>query len=109
MKKFLAIIFILSFCLVGCNNENNNSQNVPEENISYNYTASRTTTSAENNLENKVKTTEPEIEKEPETDIASFSTKIYTPNDAARQNNIGITCSKLNGTIVKSRRNIFFL
>lgn len=113
MKKFLAIIFILSFCLVGCSSENNNSQNVPKENTSYNYTASRTTTSAENNLENKVKTTEPEIEKEPEpepeTDISSFSTKIYTPNDKARQNNIGITCSKLNGTIVKSRRNIFFL
>ena len=66
MKKFLAIIFILSFCLVGCSNENNNSQNVPEENTSYNYTASRTTTFDENNLENNVKTTEPEIAKEPE-------------------------------------------
>ena len=44
-----------------------------------------------------------------ETDISSFSTKIYTPNDESRQTNISLTCSKLNGTVVKSRRNIFFL
>ena len=118
MKKFLSIIYIifaLSFCLVGCSNENNNSQNLEDENTNNNFTASRVATSDENNLENNVKTTEPEIVKEPEpepkpeTDIASFSTKIYTPNDEARQNNIGITCSKLNGTIVKSRRNLFLL
>lgn len=111
MKKFISILLILSFCLVGCSNENNNSQNSIEENTNYNYTASRTSTPNENNSANNVVNVEAEKEPEPppETDISSFSTKIYTPNDSARQTNIGLTCSKLNGTIVKSRRNIFFL
>ena len=113
MKKILPIIFILSFCLLGCNSENDNSKNVPEENTSYNYTASRTATPNENNSINDIITTEPEVKTEPETkpemDLSYFSTKIYTPNDSARQNNIRLTCSKLNGTIIKPRRDIFFL
>lgn len=36
-----------------------------------------------------------------ETQIATFSTKIYS-QDSARQNNIKITCNTLNGTIVKN-------
>ena len=40
---------------------------------------------------------------EPKKDelISSFSTKIYT-KESERQNNISITCSKLNGTVVKN-------
>lgn len=109
MKKFISILLILSFCLVGCSNENTNSQNSIEENTNYNYTASRTSTPNENNSANNIVNVEIEKRPAPETDISSFSTKIYTPNDSARQTNIGLTCSKLNGTIVKSRRNIFFL
>lgn len=95
MKKFLILIIAVSFCLSGCGNNNDNSSTNPENN---NYTASRTS-SLEDNNQNK----------NAETELSSFSTKIYTPNDKARQNNIRITCSTLNETIVKSRRNILFL
>lgn len=89
MKFFLILIIAISFCLSGCNDSNNSkSQNIQEENTSYNYTASRTTT----------------IDEEPksssETDIATFSTKIYI-KESGRQHNISLTISKLNGTIVK--------
>lgn len=42
-----------------------------------------------------------------ETNIATFSTKIYT-KDSARQNNINITCSSLNDTIVKKGETFSF-
>lgn len=89
MKKFLITIIGICFCLSGCNNSQNNneSQHAQEENTSYNYTASRTT-----------------IDEDPqpisETDISSFSTKIYI-KESGRQHNISLTTSKLNGTIVK--------
>ena len=108
MKKFLVIIFILSFCLVGCSNNNdNNLQNTEGENTNYN--ASKTAATNEINNQNNITITESEVKESVETEISSFSTKIYTPNDKARQNNITLTCSKLNETIVKSRRNFFFL
>lgn len=107
MKKFLILILFFSFCLSGCSN--NNSVNTQETNNNYsvsralttdNTTNVNTTNTSENNKINNTNT---------ETEIASFSTKIYTPNDKARQNNIKLTCSNLNETIVKSRRNLFFL
>ncbi|MCI8637460.1 MAG: VanW family protein, partial [Clostridia bacterium] len=42
-----------------------------------------------------------------EEQIATFSTKIYS-NDAARQNNISITCNTLNDTIVKNGETFSF-
>ena len=42
-----------------------------------------------------------------ETEIASFSTKIYT-KDSERQNNISITCSTLNDTIVENGQTFSF-
>lgn len=97
MKKMIVALLVLCFCLTGCDN-NSNSQ--PKNN---NYTATRTEYI---NSSNEIYETPEEPQ---ETDISSFSTKIYTPNDEGRQTNIGLTCSKLNGTIVKSRRNFFFL
>lgn len=86
MKKILIMLITISFCLSGCNN--NESQNVHAENIPDNYNTSRTTS----------------IHEEPSTpseiDIANFSTKIYI-KDSGRQHNIGLTTSKLNGTIVE--------
>ena len=41
-----------------------------------------------------------QYEESKETDMSSVSTKIYSPNDEARQNNITITCSQLNGKII---------
>lgn len=96
MKIFLILIIAISFCLSGCNDKNNNGyQNTQEENNSYNYTASRTTA----------------IDEEPkpssETDIATFSTKIYI-KESGRQHNISLTTSKLNGTVVKSGETFSF-
>lgn len=42
-----------------------------------------------------------------ETELSSFSTTIYI-KEAARQNNVTITCSKLNDTIVKSGETFSF-
>lgn len=50
----------------------------------------------QNKNEAEVQTPPPEPAEE---EIASFSTKIYS-SDSARQNNINITCSTLNGTVV---------
>ena len=43
-----------------------------------------------------------------ETDLSSFSTKIYTPNDEARQTNITITCSKLNEKVINPKETFSF-
>ena len=98
MKKFLIIIVLTAFCLSGCGNNDKTSQNAQNENTT-NYSASKTSTSTNNDV---VVTRNPD-NINTETDIASFSTKIYTPNDEARMNNLRITCSKLDGTIVKPR------
>lgn len=73
------------------------------------YSASKTSTSTNSTNNTDVSTNDDVVvidkpdNTNTETDIASFSTKIYTPNDSARMNNLQITCSKLNGTIVKPR------
>ena len=104
MKKeltFILIILFLSILLTGCNNYNNQI----EKN---NYSTSRTSTT-NNNTDLNTNTNNNDNNTNSETYLSSFSTIIYTPNDEARQNNIRLTCSFLNNTIVKSRRNIFFL
>ena len=88
MKKFLFIfVFIfLCFILVGCgsnNTVNNNSIN----NLVY---------------ETEKLNTQPQEEV-----ISSFSTNILD-KDSGRQTNISITCSTLNGTIVKSGETFSF-
>ena len=101
MKKVLLISFSLLFCLTGCtnNNQNNNFSNYiatrteSEKSIKQNNKAGEKTSQEE---VSKQKTEEPPVE----TELSSFSTKIYTPNDSARQNNISITCSKLNGKVI---------
>ena len=109
MKKISLIIymFIIIIFLGACknNNETNNTiKNNAEENISYNYTASNVTSNTENNNVFEVN----RGETNPETELSSFSTKIYTPNDSGRQNNITLSCSKVNGTIVKSGETFSF-
>ena len=71
------------------NNTNNNSNNADD-----------TTAANENgNTTNNVNTEQPAPPTE--TTLSTFSTKIYT-KESARQNNINITCSSLNDTIVKN-------
>ena len=106
MKKFLIILLVLCFSLTGCNTNNHNQNN--------NYNASKInandTTNINNSETNNIRNNNSESfdTTDTETEIASFSTKIYTPNDEARQNNIRITCSKLNKTVVKSGETFSF-
>lgn len=92
MKKFLSIfIFIfLCFILVGCGS-NNSIDNTIINNTTNNFT-----------YETEKLSVEP-IEKT----IASFSTDILD-KDANRQTNISITCSVLNGTVVKASKTFSF-
>ena len=92
-------------------NESKNSSN--KENIILNESKNNTVniqnsnTSVTNNEESKNKTeisensSHNETEQKKEEEISSFTTKIYT-KDSARQNNVAITCSSLNGTIIKN-------
>ena len=105
MKKFLIIIVFFSFCLSGCGNNDNSIDNQEENNYTATRAASLDNTNETNTTTNSTYNNMPNAESE----LSSFSTKIYTPNDKARQNNIRITCSKLDGTVVKSRRDFFFL
>lgn len=114
MKKFLSLMIILAFCLVGCNDNNTeteNSYNVAK--ISTNNIETNNTVAEENVIEieksiNDDKNAE-EVDSTPssETDIASFSTKIVY-KDKNRDNNMSITCSALNGTVVKSGETFSF-
>ena len=106
MKFFLIILLVLCFSLTGCGN--NNSTDSQEETNS--YTASKITTT-NNTSDINATDNDSNIESNniainninTEIELSSFSTKIYTPNDEARQNNIKITCSKLDGSVVKAR------
>ena len=71
---------------VNTNTNSNNAKETTEEN-------ENGTTSKNTNNEQTAPPTE--------TTLATFSTKIYT-KESARQNNINITCSSLNDTIVKN-------
>ena len=77
---------------------------------STNSTSENTQNTTNNNnetpQENKDATSTPAPQTK-EEQIATFSTKIYS-NDAARQNNISITCNTLNDTIVKNGETFSF-
>ena len=107
MKYFLILLFLLCFCLTGCGN-NDSIDNSSKNN---NYTASRTTVTDDNTNSseiNNVVLTNSTNNINNETELSSFSTKIYTPDDESRQTNIRITCSKLNETVVKSGETFSF-
>ena len=110
-KKSIVLSVILVLAIIGADvffyfryNNFNNS----------NYDASKTSTNSNQNTnENSNQTENSEnsgantnvVEEKPkqpvETQISTFSTKIYT-KDSARQNNLQITCSTLNNTTVKA-------
>lgn len=99
MKKFLFIfVFIfLCFILVGCGSSNTITNTV------INNTSINENTSSGNLIYEAEK-----INIEPKEEIVtSFSTNILD-KDAGRQTNISITCSTLNGTIVKSGETFSF-
>ena len=95
MKKFLLNVFFIFLCfiLVGCSSNN-----------TINNTETNTYSHSSNNLsyETEKLTVEPK-----EVTIATFSTNILD-KDSGRQTNINITCSTLNGTIVKAGETFSF-
>lgn len=92
MKKISIILFLGLFVLSGCSLKNNTKSN-DYYNSTTNYNTSKTTT---NN--NFVFTPSPPSYTP--TEISTFSTKIYDKS-SGRQNNVQITISALNGTIVE--------
>ena len=126
-NKILIIVAIILMLCIGIGiyfffkNKNTNSSNYSAERTSTNQDFSANNTSVNNNIvsnsqinntenfeqnslmENKVNEQNNIQNIEPKKDelISSFSTKIYT-KESERQNNISITCSKLNGTVVKN-------
>lgn len=113
-KTWLVIIILISIGIGGFflfKNSNNtlneqnkeiSSKNNTNSENSNNYTSEKTSTSNETNKKSETKSS-----KNTETQISEFSTKIYT-KDNNRQNNIQITCSKLNNTDVKSGNTFSF-
>ena len=125
-KIWIIVAIILILCIgIGIyfffKNKNTNSSNYSAERTSTNQDFSANNTSVNNNIvsnsqinntenfeqnslmENKANEQNNIQNIEPKKDelISSFSTKIYT-KESERQNNISITCSKLNGTVVKN-------
>ena len=94
MKNFLFIFLVvsLSFVLVGCSSNNVVNNSTSSENTSTNNSF--------------YKTEKLYIEPKEET-VTSFSTNILD-KDSGRQTNISITCSVLNGTIVKAGETFSF-
>lgn len=87
-------------------NEQSNSENSINstdsiDNISNETTSSENNSSQNNNNNNVIEINKNDTETKPkvEQEISSFSTKIYNKENN-RQNNVSITCSILNGTIV---------
>lgn len=116
MKKILIVLIIVALIVGGglwwyfsSKNNNNTSQNnyqAEKSSANVNTTQNATNTNDNKNSTNTTNNTNtpnavtvPKVEKV-ETEISSFSTKIYN-KDAERQNNIAITCKALTSKEVQ--------
>ena len=108
-KKSIVLIVILVLAIIGAGiffyfrYTNSNSSNYEASKTSTNSNENTTQGKNDENANNsRTANTTNDSPKQPvETQISSFSTKIYT-KDSARQNNLQITCSTLNNTTVKA-------
>lgn len=118
MKKILIIVFIIIIAIFiyfyfSKSTNNSNTTNNSINNTSLNASKTSQVNTIENNnintLNNSINNTNNTSTNSSnvEEEISSFSTKIYT-KDSARQNNLSLTCSKLNGHIVKSSETFSF-
>lgn len=95
------------------NEETSNNTNYTNySNTNYNNSiTNKTENNTNNNFSNTTENNVNEIQQDPpqpkEEQIASFTTKIYN-KDTARQTNIELTCSSLNGTIIKNGNTFSF-
>jgi vancomycin resistance protein YoaR len=117
-KKNLLIIVLVIIVLIGIGvffyvknitfspNEKNYEASKTSTNNTSNQTENQENVSTTNEIKQGI--TESENASSPvEEQIATFTTKIYS-SDSARQNNISITCTALNGTIVKKDETFSF-
>lgn len=81
--------------------EINNSQNDSSTNGSNDVNNTTNNISDQDTSSNNASANPPATPQIKEEILATFSTKIYS-TDSSRQNNISITCSKLNGTTVRN-------
>ena len=90
----MIILPLMKLPIIHGSNETNQNSEAPSDNSSR-----AQNTSNENNSEQSASPIE--------TEIASFTTKIYT-KDSDRQNNISITCSSLNDTTIENGQTFSF-
>ena len=90
----MIILPLMKLPIIYGSNETNQNSEAPSDNSSRSQN-----TSNENNSEQSASPIE--------TEIASFTTKIYT-KDSDRQNNISITCSSLNDTTIENGQTFSF-
>ena len=112
MKNKYLIIIVLVLISLGVGiyflfNYFNQNNNQSSEYVANRTEASISNTTHENSSTNEENNKEQETTKEEtppvETELSSFSTIIYS-KDPARQNNVQITCSSLNDTIVENAK-----
>ena len=87
--------------------ENTATENVTQENTSNDTNTENNNASAYNGTQNTSSSNSNKTQTQAETEISSFRTKIYT-KDSDRQNNVSITCSHLNNTIVENGKTFSF-
>ena len=90
----MIILPLMKLPIIHGSNETNQNSEASSDNSSKSQN-----TSNENNSEQSASPIE--------TEIASFTTKIYT-KDSDRQNNISITCSSLNDTTIENGQTFSF-
>lgn len=103
-KFWIILILIFVLGLIGYfyltkNNNKNKSANYNTSKTSSSTNEINTKSNTDNNKNTTNTTNEAPKTQAKEELISSFSTKIYN-KESARQNNVNITCSKLNNTVV---------
>ena len=128
MKKYIFLIILVIASIIGfmyfyTRKNTTTKPNYNAERTSQNITNNTNTTenvineisnNTANNEENQTQKNEEKSEEEPkkdepkkETEIASFTTKIYT-KESGRQNNLTLACSTLNNTTVENGKTFSF-
>lgn len=108
-KKSIVLIVILVLAIIGTgvffyfryNNSNNLNYEASKTSTNSNQNTNENSNQTENSENSEANVVEEKPKQPVETQISTFSTKIYT-KDSARQNNLQITCSTLNNTTVKA-------
>ena len=123
-KKYVFLIFLVIASIIGFMyfftrnntttqpkyNAERTSQNITNETNTTENVINEISNNTANNEENQIQKKDEENKKnEPkkETEIASFTTKIYT-KDSGRQNNLTLACSTLNNTTVENDKTFSF-